>query len=109
MSRIIDEQVKKAIREGQLDDLPGKGKPLPDDPFASLPEEVRNTYRILKNSGFVPPEVEKRQQIAKLREELAALNPDSDEARDVRRKIALKEIEVSMAGERLRRMSWSSS
>ena len=27
--RSIDEQIRKAMEEGQFDNLPGKGKPLP--------------------------------------------------------------------------------
>lgn len=104
MSRIIDEHFKKAEMEGQFENLPGKGKPLPPDPFAGLPEEIRNTYRILKNSGFNPAEVEKNKEIGKLKEKLKSLSPESEAAKKIRRKISIRQIEFAMATERLTRL-----
>ncbi len=48
---IVEDLIKKAQREGQFDNLPGAGKPLPPDEFAHYPEDIRMVMRILKNSG----------------------------------------------------------
>jgi len=55
---IAEQRIAEAIANGDLDDLPGSGKPLELDDDSLLPEELRLAYRILKNAGFVPPEIE---------------------------------------------------
>jgi hypothetical protein len=55
---LAEKKIEEAVSRGDFDDLPGAGRPLDltDDPL--VPEELRLAYRILKNAGFVPPEVE---------------------------------------------------
>lgn len=55
---IAERRIAEAIANGDFDDLPGSGKPLELDDDSLLPEELRLAYRILKNAGFVPPEIE---------------------------------------------------
>jgi hypothetical protein len=55
---LVEKQVRDAQAQGAFDDLPGAGKPLKLDDDAMVPEELRAAYRVLKNSGYVPPEVE---------------------------------------------------
>jgi hypothetical protein len=49
---IVEDLIKKAQRDGQFDNLPGAGKPLPPDEFAHYPDDIRMAMRILKNSGY---------------------------------------------------------
>ena len=51
---IAERRILQAIARGELDGLPGAGKPLALDDDAMVPEETRVAYRILKNAGFVP-------------------------------------------------------
>ena len=55
---LVEKHIREAQAQGVFDDLPGTGKPLQLDDDAMVPEELRAAYRILKNSGYVPPEVE---------------------------------------------------
>jgi hypothetical protein len=55
---LAEKHIREAQEQGVFDNLPGAGAPLPLDDDAMVPEELRAAYRILKNSGFVPPEVE---------------------------------------------------
>jgi DnaJ family protein C protein 28 len=59
----IDEAIKKAMQEGQFDDLLGKGKPLnlDENPFADPDWEL--AHHVLKSGGFTLPWIETRQQI----------------------------------------------
>ena len=63
---IAEQRIAEAIAKGELDDLPGAGRPLDLDDDAHVPEELRLAYRILRNAGYVPPEVETLNQIAQL-------------------------------------------
>jgi len=65
---IVEDLIKKAQLDGEFDNLPGAGKPLPPDEFAHYPEDIRMAMRILKNSGhdaeaqFVKEEMSDLQQ-----------------------------------------------
>jgi hypothetical protein len=50
---IAERKILEAMEQGLFDDLPGRGKPLPEDEFANLPDEVRLCARILKSSSFM--------------------------------------------------------
>jgi len=63
---LAERVIQEAIARGELDDLPGAGRPLDLTDDALVPEELRVAYRILKNAGFVPPEVEALNEIAAL-------------------------------------------
>lgn len=64
--KIAEERIREAMERGEFDNLELKGKPLEirEDPF--VPEELRIAYRMLKNAGFLPKEVELRKEIAEL-------------------------------------------
>jgi hypothetical protein len=64
--RIAEQKIAEALERGELDGLPGAGRPLALDDDALVPEDLRLAYRILKNAGFVPPEIEARREIAEL-------------------------------------------
>ena len=64
---IAERKIAEAIANGELDNLPGEGRPLDLDDDALVPEELHLAYRILKNAGFVPPEVRALNEIAELK------------------------------------------
>ena len=63
---IAERKIAEAIANGELDHLPGEGRPLDLDDDALVPEDLRLAYRILKNAGYVPPEVQALNEIAEL-------------------------------------------
>lgn len=58
-----EDQIRRAMEEGQFDNLPGKGKPmhLEDNPFED--PEWRLAYHVLRSSGFSMPWIEARRQL----------------------------------------------
>ena len=70
MQSLIDARIEEARLRGEFDNLPGAGRPLPEeDP--SVPEELRLANRILKNAGVLPPELGDLSEINQL---MAALD-----------------------------------
>jgi hypothetical protein len=94
---IIEAKIAEAQREGAFDDLPGAGKPLVLDDDRLVPEELRMAYRILKNAGFVPPEIEERREAADLRKLVAAASGDAQRRRALAR-LALLEARLEARG-----------
>jgi len=71
-----------------FDNLPGKGRPLKLEDDSFVPEYLRLTYKILKNSNCLPVEMELRKQIFNLRQLLnAAINEET--RRELRRELNL--------------------
>src|SRR5699024_4801661 len=58
LDRLAEAHIRTAAEHGVFDNLRGAGKPLPPDEAQHVPRELRAGYRMLKNAGFVPPEVE---------------------------------------------------
>src|SRR5574341_197803 len=58
-----EDQIRRAIEEGQFDNLPGKGKPLrlEENPFED--PEWRPAYHVLRSNGFTLPWIEARRQL----------------------------------------------
>lgn len=82
-----------AIAAGAFDDLPGAGKPLVLDDDALVPAEKRVAHRILKNAGFVPPEIQARGEIAGLH---ALLRHATDDVRRKRAALRLALLEATL-------------
>ncbi|MGM0423485.1 MAG: DnaJ family domain-containing protein [Thermodesulfobacteriota bacterium] len=70
IEQIAEQKIAEAQRNGEFDDLPGKGRPLQLEDDSHLPPELRLGYKILKNAGYVSPEVEQRKEIANIMEML---------------------------------------
>ncbi len=68
----IEEHIRKAIEEGQFDNLPGKGKPLKLDENPHEDPEWRLAHTMLKNSGFSLPWIETRREIEEALEKSAS-------------------------------------
>ena len=58
------------MTRGELAELPGQGLPLQLEDYSMIPEELRMAYKILKNSGFIPPELELRNEVSELEQNL---------------------------------------
>jgi hypothetical protein len=102
LDALAEARIEQAIARGDLDGLPGAGRPLVLDDDRLIPEELRAAYRILKNAGFVPPEIEARRDVADLVALLATLD-DDDAQRRARAKLALLEARLEASGTRFRR------
>jgi hypothetical protein len=88
LDKIVEERIQRAQEDGVFDDLPGKGKPLKLEDDSFVPEDLRLTYKILKNSNCLPVEIELRKQIFNLRQLLNA-TIDEKTRRELRRELNL--------------------
>lgn len=61
--KIVEERIRKAQRKGEFENLSGSGKPLKLEEDRHIAEELRLSYKILKNADCLPPEVELKKEI----------------------------------------------
>lgn len=87
LSRLAERQIQKARLKGQLQNLEGEGKPLPDRPgdaFVSPGDAVG--FRIMAQAGVLPEEIVLKKRVAGQRAHLATLTDEAE------RKVAMAEL-----------------
>ena len=62
--KLAEERIKQAMEKGEFDNLPGQGKPLTLEDDSRIPPELRLAHKVLKNAGYIAPEVEIMRQIS---------------------------------------------
>ena len=73
IDRIAEQKISEAVAHGELDDLPGQGRPLRLDDDSLVPQELRAAYRLLKNAGYLPPQAGTLRDIADVETLLAGV------------------------------------
>ncbi|MBB5189863.1 hypothetical protein HNQ50_000573 [Silvimonas terrae] len=72
LTELAERRIAEAREQGAFDNLPGAGQPLPEDQINPLvPEHQRMAWRVLKHSGFLPPELEMHKEAVELAMRLA--------------------------------------
>ncbi len=85
LSRLAEERIREAIDRGELDDLPGAGRPLALDDNQMVAPELRAAHRVMRNAGFVPEEVRLRRELRELETQVDAATERDGRVRALRR------------------------
>lgn len=86
---IAEQRIQDAEKNGAFDNLPGKGRPLDLESDAAVPEELRMAYTVLRNAGYVPPEVADRRELDDLLDLLERCPEEREKVSQMRRLEAL--------------------
>ncbi|MCD6014971.1 MAG: molecular chaperone DnaJ [Solirubrobacterales bacterium] len=81
LAQLAESKIRAAIARGEFDDLPGNGKPLQLEDLSRVPAELRMGYKLLRNAGCLPPELEARKEAARLGALLDATGDANERAR----------------------------
>ena len=99
--RIVEEQIRRAIADGEFENLRGKGKALELESYFQTPEPLRMAYSMLKSAEFVPEEVRLMQEIDAAKEQL---NSCADgKPNQLEREILEKQLSLAVLLERQQR------
>lgn len=101
INRIIEQNIKRAMKQGAFNDLPGQGKPLQLTDLRFVPPEQRMAFFALRNSGSLPPEMELRKEIADLEEALQTAAAEEKTA--IRKRLTEKRMFYDVLMERRKR------
>ena len=96
---IAERRILEAMERGEFDNLPGKGKPIVQEDLSAVPEELRMAYKVLKNAGCVPPEIELTNEVASLRRMILGME-ESEEKTGKLRELNFKLMKLEMTRKR---------
>src|SRR5690606_15717887 len=97
-NELIERRIDEARRQGAFEDLPGASRPLELDDDRLVPEELRVAHRILKNAGFVPPEVEALRDLDSMLRVAVDVADDSPQARRASRRLLALAMSLETRG-----------
>ena len=83
-AKIAEQRIREAIERGEFDNLEGRGKPLDLRDESWVPEDLRMAYKILKNAGCLPAELELRKEVMNLRDLLHTIDDDQLRIKKIR-------------------------
>ena len=72
-SKIVEERIREAQLKGEFENLAGAGQPLELEEDRHIAEELRLSYKILKNADCLPPEIELKKEIERTEELLEGM------------------------------------
>ncbi|MGV7116338.1 DnaJ family domain-containing protein [Paenibacillus kyungheensis] len=95
LSWLAEQKINEAIQQGEFDDLKGKGKPLALEDLSHVPEELRAAYKVMKNAGIIPEELQLRQEMLTLTDLIAACE-HAGERQALHRKLDEKTLRLQL-------------
>jgi hypothetical protein len=98
-ARIAEAKIQEGIERGDFDELPGRGRPLQLEDLSRIPPHLRLGYKVLRNAGVAPPEVELRREVYRLDREIAAAR-DPVALADLRRRRRDSDLSLAIMLER---------
>ena len=82
---VAERRIEEAQSQGLFDNLPGAGKPLELEDLSHVPEDMRMAYKILRNAGCLPPELEERKEINRLIDLLEHCEDEQERVRQMQK------------------------
>ena len=82
--KIAEQRIREAVEKGEFDNLGGRGKPIVFEDETWIPEDLRPAYRILRNAGCLPQELELRKEVMTLRGLLETIDDDKERVKKIR-------------------------
>ncbi|MCJ7840822.1 DUF1992 domain-containing protein [Lederbergia sp. NSJ-179] len=94
LDHLTEDRIRKAYEEGQFDDLPGAGKPLPPDSPKGIPDDLKMAYRVMKNAGLSPNEMDVKKEIMSI-EDLIRHSEDKLDKEGLKKRLNSKLLEYN--------------
>src|SRR5215217_5893358 len=99
LAKIAEQRIREAMEKGEFDNLPCHGKPIKLDDLIGVPEHLRMGYKILKNAGVLPKEMQLKKDIVSLKTLLDACY-DETERQTLQQKMNEKTLRYNMMMEK---------
>jgi signal transduction histidine kinase len=92
---IAERRIREAMDQGLFDDSPYRGRRIDLQEDESIPAELRMAFKVLRDAGCLPPEVELRRDIGTLSELLDTV-VEPEERRRIGRELSDKLLRLEL-------------
>lgn len=98
VDELAEQHIQQAQQKGEFENLPGQGRPLQLDDDSAVPPELRVAYRLLKNAGYLPAELQDRKEALGLSDLLHSINSQDMRYAEASARLRLLEMKLRQAG-----------
>jgi len=85
LARIAEKKIQEAMKTRDFTSSKWKNKPLPLENDTNIPADLKMAYKILKNSGYLPPEIEEKKEVQRLEELIATTEDEHERLRQMKK------------------------
>lgn len=85
IQEIADKKILEEMDHGGFDDLPGSGEPLKLGDDSMIPEDIRMAYKVLKNAGYLPEEIQQEKEVRNMIDLIEHLGDEQEKYRQIRK------------------------
>ncbi|MDD9150363.1 MULTISPECIES: DnaJ family domain-containing protein [unclassified Sporolactobacillus] len=96
---LAEEKIQEGLKSGAFDNLEGQGRPLKYEDLSAVPEDLRVGYKMLKNAGYLPEELQLRKEIVTLNELIRCCG-DEPERRRLSGELRIKRLKFNQLMEK---------
>ena len=100
LDALAEARIREAQQRGELEGLAGAGEPLRLDDLSMVPESLRPAWLLLRNSGYLPPELARLKERVALEDLLVQLPAGDAQAPELARRLRHLALECDIAIER---------
>jgi hypothetical protein len=95
---IAEQKILKAMEERDLNSPQWKNKALPLGNDHLVPDDLKIAYKILKNSGYLPPELIERKEIRRIGDLIASTEDEHERLKQMKKlNVLLMKVEEKRA------------
>jgi hypothetical protein len=92
---IAEQRIREAMDQGFFDNSPYRGRRVHLEEDESIAPDLRMAFKILKDAGCLPPEVELRREVATLSELLETI-AEGPERQRIRRELSDRRLRLEL-------------
>lgn len=104
LAKIAEQKIREAIERGEFDNLPFHGQTIVPEDLSGVPEQLRMGYKIMKNAGILPPEMQLKKETVTL-QQLINTCEDDQEKKELQKKLNAKMMQFNILMEKRGRTS----
>ncbi|MCP3891266.1 MAG: DUF1992 domain-containing protein [Desulfobulbaceae bacterium] len=92
---IAEQKIAQAMKEKDFTSPEWKNKPLPLEDDRFVPDDLKMAYKILKNSGYLPPEIEDRKEVKRLEDLIESTQDEHERVKQMKKlNVLLMKVEA---------------
>ncbi len=101
LAKVAEQKILAAIARGELDNLSLQGQPISQEDDHLVPDELRMGYKILKNAGVLPEELQIKQELLQLQDLLDSCQQE-EQRQQLHKRLTTRQLQYDLLMEKRR-------